>query len=510
MAQHEHEIDSQALAVAREIKKRLFVLCDGTWQDGVNKTRPLTNVATLARCLTPIDNDGCLQVVYYDSGIGNASGALSKVVDGAFGRGISAKIRNAYSFLSHNWNFDRRDETVLIGFSRGAFAVQCLASFISDAGLLKKHHLYYLRGLFTLWAKQEVLGGRERFQKERQRLINSEVLRHPVDITALAVWDTVGALGSPFQLHPRSLAFVGKVVPAQVRHAFHALALDEERAKFKPLVWEPTDGGDGSESSVSQCWFLGSHGDVGGNGDAALGAVSLLWMVGKLNDEVRVSFDENQIAKHLKHKYLEWDFSVNKLRRTFKETRRLSDMRQSGLATRQAWYWWLLGRGPRSESLLSSASLPSEIHFTIRLAMATNKNQCHPLESWTTSWTRLETVGKDRIQWQSQDGRQKLNEHPLRPPRRANRQKPGENPLQKEDKESYLLDKWSRRAFGNSVTDRSEFVALEATVQVKKAEKVLLGFASFLKEHMKFTDDEKLSEAVLYHGAQQAEAWAVC
>jgi uncharacterized protein (DUF2235 family) len=52
--------------------------------------------------------------------------------------GISAKIRNAYSFLSHNYNFDVLDEIVLVGFSRGAFAVQCLASFISQTGLLQK------------------------------------------------------------------------------------------------------------------------------------------------------------------------------------------------------------------------------------------------------------------------------------------------------------------------------------------------------------------------------------
>jgi hemolysin-activating ACP:hemolysin acyltransferase len=75
---------------------------------------------------------------------------------------------------------------------------------------------------------------------------------------------------------------------------------------------------------------VGSHGDVGGNGDAALGAVTLLWMIGKLHNRVGVLFIEAEIARHLKHKYLEWDFAVNKAFRSFKEKKILSTMPHSG------------------------------------------------------------------------------------------------------------------------------------------------------------------------------------
>jgi hypothetical protein len=37
-----------------------------------------------------------------------------------------------------------------------------------------------------------------------------------------------------------------------------------------------------------------------------------------------------EIAKHLKHKYLEWEFAVNKRIGRFKETRGLSTMPYSG------------------------------------------------------------------------------------------------------------------------------------------------------------------------------------
>ena len=243
------------------------------------------------------------------------------------GPGISAKIRNAYSFLSHNYNFERHwDETVLVGFSRGAFAAQCLAAFISDAGLLQKQHLYYLRGLFTLWSLQKVSGGEKRFQDEKSRLERLGLL-HQVAVTACAVWDTVSSLGGLLQLPPRPLAFVGKTVPARVKNAFQALALDEKRHSFRPVLWK---GPANKAACVSQCWFLGSHRDVGGNGDAALGTLSFLWMVGKLQDKVGVKFIEEEIVKHLKHKFLEWDFVVNKLLKTFKEEKTLSTRPHSG------------------------------------------------------------------------------------------------------------------------------------------------------------------------------------
>lgn len=69
------------------IKKRFFICCDGTWQDGVNNDGPLTNVARFARCLKPRSQDGFLQIVYYDSGVGNANAWSTPTIDGATGRG---------------------------------------------------------------------------------------------------------------------------------------------------------------------------------------------------------------------------------------------------------------------------------------------------------------------------------------------------------------------------------------------------------------------------------------
>lgn len=80
-------LDGNTVGHNDQVRKRLFIFCDGTWQDGVNSKRRLTNVATLARCLEGVANDNYLQTVYYDNGVGNATSRPAKLVDGATGRG---------------------------------------------------------------------------------------------------------------------------------------------------------------------------------------------------------------------------------------------------------------------------------------------------------------------------------------------------------------------------------------------------------------------------------------
>jgi uncharacterized protein (DUF2235 family) len=273
----------------------------------------------------------------------------------AFPPGISTKISNAYSFISHNYNFSRlgtqdSDEIFLVGFSRGAFAVQCLASLLSQTGLLQSQHLYYLRGLFTLWANQKfkMRAGDEPYIVRKKledyvQKLRDESLLHEVRIKALVVWETVSALGLPVHLSPRPLSFVGEQVPCVVENAFHALALHEKRAQFKPRLWEFIEParqihGVTIQPNAKQCWFLGSHGDIGGNWDAALGAVTLIWMLSQLESaNTGVTFDQDEIAKHLEHKLLEWDFKFNRMFNRIigqlNETSVLSAISSSGIVT---------------------------------------------------------------------------------------------------------------------------------------------------------------------------------
>jgi len=156
-------------------------------------------------------------------------------------------------------------------------------------------------------------------------------LLRQVSIKALVVYDTVSALGLPNPFATRPLSFVGKHVPKIVEHAFQALALDERRRAFKPVVWESVEGsGSDAPAVMKQCWFLGSHSDIGGNGDAALGAVTLLWVIGQLRAHTGVSFEDYQVFRHLKHRLLEWEIRIQKTLGTFKEEATLSTISNSG------------------------------------------------------------------------------------------------------------------------------------------------------------------------------------
>ncbi len=211
--------------------------------------------------------------------------------------GLSKTIRAAYTFLCLNWSTEK-DEIVLIGFSRGAFTVRCVAQFIQEVGLLTKTGLRHLPLLFKIWKKLEpgqgVGDAGEVLRKRCAALVEWKELVQGVDIQACAVWDTVSAVGIPMARKiprppRRSYRTVGKTIPQNVKFAVQALALDERRRHYEPMVWEtPTD----PTQKLSQCWFAGNHGDVGGgNKDMTLANITLAWMIGQLTDKIQFNRD---------------------------------------------------------------------------------------------------------------------------------------------------------------------------------------------------------------------------
>jgi len=112
---------------------------------------------------------------------------------------------------------------------------------------------------------------------------------HPeTPIEAVAVFDTVKSLGfrAPFFWKWQEVrhAFHNTRLGPAIRHGFHALALDETREAFAPVLWQcpPDFPGD-----VEQVWFRGSHSDIGGQlggFEAArpLSNIPLVWMLERL------------------------------------------------------------------------------------------------------------------------------------------------------------------------------------------------------------------------------------
>ena len=101
----------------------------------------------------------------------------------------------------------------------------------------------------------------------------------------VGVFDTVKALGLRlpllWMLTEQQHLFHNHLLGRSVRHGFHALAMDETRAVFEPVLWDSPPGWEGD---VQQMWFRGAHGDIGGMiGDdleaRPLANIPLVWML---------------------------------------------------------------------------------------------------------------------------------------------------------------------------------------------------------------------------------------
>ncbi len=99
----------------------------------------------------------------------------------------------------------------------------------------------------------------------------------------MGVWDTVDAVGLPFHLADvlnstvHRFKFPDRNLSSSVDRACHALALDDERHSFSPLLWNETGE---AEGRIAQVWFAGAHSNVGGGyPKQGLSLVALDWML---------------------------------------------------------------------------------------------------------------------------------------------------------------------------------------------------------------------------------------
>lgn len=193
------------------------------------------------------------------------------------GRGINRQIRRAYGVLASRYR--PGDRIFLMGYSRGAYAVRSLAGVIDRVGLLRAEAATErnIREVYRHYENPLITAANVAF---------AEAHCHPqIEIEAVAVWDTVKALGLRLPViwrwADKRHGFHNHKLGPHVRHGFHALALNETRVAYHPVLWESPGRHHGS---VRQMWFRGTHGDVGGqlNGDheaRPLANVPLVWLL---------------------------------------------------------------------------------------------------------------------------------------------------------------------------------------------------------------------------------------
>lgn len=181
--------------------------------------------------------------------------------------------------------------------------MRCLADLVHKFGLLTKVGLHYLRPVYDSWelkvvprnalpapspyGKIGVVGEGEDILDTLER----PGIRHrPVNITAAALFDTVASIGRPSD-YPSRFRFINSEPCAGIEHMFQALAMHEHRKPFQPVVLQT-----GDPTNLSQSWFLGYHGDVGGGRkNECLAHLALAWITTKLARFVE--FDGTQFWK---------------------------------------------------------------------------------------------------------------------------------------------------------------------------------------------------------------------
>jgi uncharacterized protein (DUF2235 family) len=310
------------------MSRNIIFCADGTWNgpaqdDAERPGDPASNVFNLYCCLAGEDvldpavyraadeqervlkaaDRSTQQIAKYLHGVGDSQNFLVKALGGALGAGVITRIVRGYTFLSRN--YEPGDRIFIVGFSRGAYTARALAGLVGARGLLDpakhggladKDEAYRLG--CAAWAdyRSEICArpGRSWLQAMEGVLdhlprffgYGPEVNYVPdVEIHAVAVWDTVGALGIPaYQADHCRLdvfRFCDDILGKKVRNGRHAVSIDDQRADFTPTLWQH------DEARIVQMLFPGAHADVGGGytrgkSESGLSDGALKWMMEEL------------------------------------------------------------------------------------------------------------------------------------------------------------------------------------------------------------------------------------
>jgi uncharacterized protein (DUF2235 family) len=294
------------------MKKRIVLFFDGTR----NVAESRTNVSRLYDKVVKAGKgaDGMPQTAIYFNGVGTRTTDL--FTGAAFGRGVSRDVRDGYETL--RGHFNPGDEIWLFGFSRGAFTARSLAGFIAQYGVLPEESSLDVHQLYGDYREIQqsrpiyyisTLKPAERSEFENALVKESRITR----IKFTGVWDTVGTIGVPWGNLKRISASENRFFELDPRavydECYQALAVDEERPHYRPILWKSFVPGEKVASpswpekpKFEQRWFVGAHSNVGGGykNPSDLYKVSLKWMEDKAAAS-GLGFADRQVLKGDEH-----------------------------------------------------------------------------------------------------------------------------------------------------------------------------------------------------------------
>ncbi|MDA1013366.1 MAG: DUF2235 domain-containing protein [Planctomycetota bacterium] len=349
--------------------KNIVICADGTGNSG--GTTGVSNVWRLYQAVDlETEEEQHRQIAFHDDGVGTQSLKFIKMLGMGTGFGLSSNLAQLYAYLVRH--FEEGDRIFLFGFSRGAFTVRALANILYFCGIAsnKKHgengdELLSPDELADL-ADRAVSAHRLRnwrdpddehsepfkFRKENglvhravaEKGDDLDYIKHDkgrFPITFVGVWDTVAAVGLPFDemtqyclnraaqgksglvnklfglnrlfghvlrrdspvynknpQNPNWEDDAGHVlrnthlkddsenpnpdgdVQPFIRKIFHAVSTDDERYTFHPTLLLEDGAAAQANAIIEQVWFAGVHANVGGGYPKdGLAFVALRWMM---------------------------------------------------------------------------------------------------------------------------------------------------------------------------------------------------------------------------------------
>src|SRR5262249_31154975 len=218
------------------------------------------------------------QVAFSAGGAGPSSSKPFAILGGAFGFGLKRNVLDIYKFACRNYcsHLDyleieaaraeaeereerygpwQSDDIFGFGFSRGAFTMRVVNGLICEQGLVRYSTEAELsKKVAAAYRQHRAESFKTKYQIEwvfRKIRNLSLSAKHDPDerpvehIAFLGLWDTVAAYGLPVDEMTRGvsrylwpLELPDRQLNPKVRKACHALALDDERTTFHPLLWD--------------------------------------------------------------------------------------------------------------------------------------------------------------------------------------------------------------------------------------------------------------------------------
>lgn len=348
-----NEQKKQSSLQSQKPSKKIILFADGTGNSSSNPHK--TNVWRFYKALDLSPKSG--QVAYYTSGVGTDSFLPFALIGKAFGWGLASNVKQMYTFLCRTYN--PGDEISLFGFSRGAFTVRVLAGLIANQGIISVKsrtegsgeviaddadltrlvgaaYRQFRSDAFNpsflsffgapvrdaILACKDLIFGNKPYEKTNNFTVPITENENENLIKFIGVWDTVDAYGMPVDEMTKAwdrlvwpLSAKDRNLSNRVQHARHALALDEQRQTFEPMLWNENNKSTWSRNdrpslyandlellknkrSLLQVWFAGVHANAGGGyPDDSLAYVSLDWMINEAKAYANLSFVEMETDK---------------------------------------------------------------------------------------------------------------------------------------------------------------------------------------------------------------------